>query len=305
MRRWVVREGDGATALEILQRLGEGESAIVEGRVFVGRRRARQGTDGVKPGDVVTVGAPPDLANSQPIEILLRTGDLLAVAKPAGMSTIPDHGGASESLASRAASAADLEPAQLHATSRLDRDVSGVVVFALTPGAAIRLQAARESKLYKRRYFAIAAAAPTPSVGAWDEPIGKAADPRHRTVRGRDATDAVTKYAAVDAARSGQTLLAVTPISGRTHQIRVHAAHAGAPLLGDALYGGPSRLTLANGRVLAFVRIMLHAARVTVPLNDGEIVTIDAPLPPELQALWASLEGGPAAWENALSCDLA
>ena len=94
-------------------------------------------------------------------------------------------------------------------------------------------------------------------------------------------------------------MLAVRPVTGRTHQIRVHAAHAGAPLLGDRDYGGPTRLTLPSGKVLAPGRIALHAARVVVPGQGGALVTIASPIPPALEALWAALGGDAAAWAAA------
>jgi 23S rRNA pseudouridine955/2504/2580 synthase/23S rRNA pseudouridine1911/1915/1917 synthase len=99
-------------------------------------------------------------------------------------------------------------------------------------------------------------------------------------------------------------MLAVAPVTGRTHQIRVHAAHAGAPLLGDRAYGGPVRLTLPSGRVIEPGRIALHAARVVVPRPAGEPLVLSAPLPPELASLWSALGGEPAAWEVSLACDL-
>jgi 23S rRNA pseudouridine1911/1915/1917 synthase len=99
-------------------------------------------------------------------------------------------------------------------------------------------------------------------------------------------------------------MLAVTPLTGRTHQIRVHAAHAGAPLVGDRAYGGPVRVTLPSGRVLQPGRIALHAARVVVPGEGGSPLVAAAPVPAELEALWSALGGEPAAWEVSVSCAL-
>ena len=79
-------------------------------------------------------------------------------------------------------------------------------------------------------------------------------------------------------------LLAVEPQTGRTHQIRVHASHAGAPLLGDRDYGGAARVTLAGGRTVALARIALHAARVSVPDAHGQPLVAAAPRPPGADA---------------------
>ncbi|MGH7298021.1 MAG: RluA family pseudouridine synthase, partial [Polyangiaceae bacterium] len=91
-------------------------------------------------------------------------------------------------------------------------------------------------------------------------------------------------------------------VTGRTNQIRVHAAHAGAPLLGDRAYGGPVRVTLPSGKVLQPARIALHAARVVVPAPDGSPLVVVSPVPPALAELWSALGGDPSAWEGAASC---
>jgi 23S rRNA pseudouridine955/2504/2580 synthase/23S rRNA pseudouridine1911/1915/1917 synthase len=168
----------------------------------------------------------------------------------------------------------------------------------LTPAGADRLKRARDEHAYVRRYVAIAARAPEPREGAWDAPIGRARDPRHRAVNGREAVPARTLYATV-AEAGPYALLALAPITGRTHQLRLHASHARAPLLGDRVYGGSPSLTLPSGRVVPLGRIALHAARVTVPTQ-----VIDAPIPAELRDLWLSLGGDPAAWDTAVSWPL-
>ena len=195
-------------------------------------------------------------------------------------------------------------------TSRLDREVSGVVVFATTPEAEGRLRRAREEGRYARRYVAIAAAPADTlinvdqhGVGVWDAPIGAGKDPRHRAALGADAKEARTHWRVV-ARVPAYALLAVEPQTGRTHQIRVHASHAGAPLLGDRDYGGAARVTLAGGRTVSLARIALHAARVSVPDALGSPVVAAAPVPPELTAAWSELGGASEAWDMALSCEL-
>jgi RluA family pseudouridine synthase len=272
---------------EAVKRAGGDDAAIAQGRVFVGRRRAAHGDERVKKGDEVSVS--PRRENLD-VEILHVDADVVVIAKPAGIPTIPDHAGASHSAlhaAIRQTGGGDLHP-----TSRLDREVSGVVVMARTKGAAERLTRAREQGTYARTYVALAVKTPEPRQGTWDAPIGRAKDPRHRMVRGKNATSALTRYRVV--AECTFCLLALEPVTGRTHQLRVHAAHAGVPLLGDRVYGGPARFTLPSGKVVPFGRVALHCARVAI---DGFGV-FSAPVPEELASIWTALGGSPEAWDT-------
>jgi 23S rRNA-/tRNA-specific pseudouridylate synthase len=289
---------------DILALAGADEHAVAEGRVFVGRRRVRSEDEPVAEGEVVEVASRGALPTA-PVKILLRTDDLVAVAKPAGVPTIPDHAGAAHALVARVASEIGVDPARLHATSRLDREVSGVVFFATTPAASERLLRARATGAYERRYIAIASRAPEPDAGRWDAPIGRARDPRLRAAKGPGALASTTRYAACARSGRGEAMLAVAPLTGRTHQIRVHAAHGGAPLLGDRAYGGPALLTLGNGRVIELRRIALHALRVSVPDGDGGRLVATAPVPKELADLWSALGGEAAAWDVCGACTLA
>jgi 23S rRNA-/tRNA-specific pseudouridylate synthase len=297
----VVGRDDGRSLRDVLARAGADADAVRDGRVFVGARRARRDDEPVREGDVVEIAPPrPSVAPT----ILQRAGDLVAVDKPAGVPTIADHAGAAHALVAVVAGALGMPAERVHPTSRLDRDVSGVVILALTREAAARLMRARAEGAYVRRYFAIAARAPEPERGAWDAPIGVGRDPRLRAVGGRDAVAARTAYEVCARAPGGAAMLALAPVTGRTHQIRVHAAHAGAPLLGDAAYGGPTRVTLASGRVIEPRRIALHAARVTVPDGDGAPLVFEAPVPPVLADLWSALGGEPGAWKVCGACAL-
>ena len=300
--RWITRPGDGQTVGDVLARAGADGRAVADGRVFLARRRVRSATEAVREGDILEIA--PVRPAAGPAVILARTDDLVAVDKPAGTSTIADHRGATDALSFLVADALGLDPARIHPTSRLDRDVSGVVVFARTSEAAERLAEARSSGAYDRRYVAMAARAPEPAEGTWNAAIGRHRDPRLRKVEGRDPVSAETRYVTCGRVSSGSVLLSVTPVTGRTHQIRVHASHASAPLIGDRSYGGPVRMTLANGRVIEPRRVALHAARVVVPGRHGTRLTVDAPIPDELTRLWAALGGDPSAWEVATSCSL-
>lgn len=157
-------------------------------------------------------------------------------------------------------------------TSRLDRGVSGVVVFALTGAARDSLQNARTSSVYFRRYVAIASRAPEPNEGEWDAPIdGKPSRSRYR----------------VAATAPRGALLHVEPVTGRTHQIRIHASGAKSPLLGDTKYGGSRTLVMPTGKVLPLERIALHCAHVRV---EG-MIDARATFPLELVAMWTAVGG--------------
>jgi 23S rRNA pseudouridine1911/1915/1917 synthase len=263
-------------------------AALEEGRVFIGKRRAKPG-DAVRAGDAVRISERREV--EVVVEILHRDDRFVVVDKPAGIATIPDEHEAEGSLVWRTARALGVAPESLHVTSRLDRGVSGVVVFARTERAREQLQNARNSGRYFRQYAAIASKSPTPPEGSWDAPIGRARDPKKRMVGGREAQSASTRYRVVAAAARG-AVLSVEPVTGRTHQIRVHASHAGAPLLGDRDYGGSRTLVLPTGKVLALERVALHCARVAVK----GLVDVRAPIPSALRECWLALGGDDAAW---------
>jgi 23S rRNA pseudouridine1911/1915/1917 synthase len=307
--RWIVGRQDGPTVASVLARAGVDPEAVGDGRVFVflrgkasSRRRVRVADEPVGVGEVVEVAAAGRTAADLEPRILLAAADLVAADKPAGVPTIADHSGSAHAFSTLVARALGVKPERLHATSRLDRGVSGVVVFARTREAAARLARAREAGAYARRYVAIAAASPASPQGTWAEPIGRAGDPRLRAVAGRAPARAETKYAVV-ACAGERAMLAAMPVTGRTHQIRVHAAHAGAALIGDRDYGGPSRLVLPGGRVLEPQRIALHAWRVVVPGPRGEALEATSPFPEELTELWSRLGGDPTAWEGLTRCE--
>ena len=292
-RRWIVREEDGADVGAIVARAAPNDPrAIAEGRVFVGKTRVTRADERVSERDVVTVHAPRAASAEEP-RILLRSNDVVAAEKPAAMPTIADHHGAARTLVSFVAASVGRPAASIHPTSRLDVGVSGVVLFALSDLARARLARARENGCYARLYLAIADRSPAPAEGTWDAPIGRAPDPRHRAVGGRDAIDALTRFRVVALAKSGHALLRLEPVTGRTHQLRVHAAHAGAPLSGDSVYGGSSRLTLPSGAVRKLDRVMLHAHRVRVTDDPKAALEALSPVPEAMSRTWTDLGGDP------------
>jgi RluA family pseudouridine synthase len=298
-QRWVVDRA-GLTLRQVLDELGTPSEAVVDGRVFLDQRRV--GVD--QEPQQLLVGSEVLVYRARPaggVTLLSEMHDVIAVAKPAGISTQPDHRGIAHCLLGELAQLLGEKPDALHALHRLDRDVSGIVLVSRNSTATAWVEQAREHGAFRRRYLAMASGQLTSTSGEWNEPIGQGKRPGLRRVAGPNAKPALTRYQRVAEIAARQvSLLVVEPATGRTHQIRVHAAHAGAPLLGDGDYGGQRRVVSADGSVHELSRIALHALKVTLPLPDGNSWNIVAPPPAELLQLWQAL-GGNAADLDALS----
>ena len=244
------------------------------------------------------------------LAILGEYRGLVFVDKPAGLQTEPDAR-ASDTLVSRLAAQLGVLPSRLHALSRLDTGVSGVVTLGLTSEARRMVQEWRERKLFKRRYLALATGQPNAvfaTRGAWSDSIGRAAGSL-RAVAGRNAETAHTDYAvaasselAARATPERVHLLALAPQTGRTHQLRVHCAAHSLPLLGDRAYGGVSRLISETGAVTALDRIALHAAWVELPLPEP--LRIEAAAPAWLLRIWREFGGNEEAFAVARAVPL-
>lgn len=159
---------------------------------------------------------------------------------------------------------------------RLDRDTSGCVAFAKDAESQSRLEAQLREGDLARIYSAFVSGNPQPESGTIDLPIAKdVKSPNRRTVH-QAGEPAVTHYATV-AAFGENTLLRLSLETGRTHQIRVHLAHIGHPVVGDRMYGARSPL---------IARQALHAEQLTFRhLQSNETITVTAPLPKDMEAL--------------------
>lgn len=295
--RLVVEPGDPRTVGEALSRHGVEPTAIADGRVFASGKRVQDARTPVGEGDEIVVEDA--RAPASDVEILSEHRGLYAVSKPSGLPTEPDRSG-NASVVHAVARLLRVPPDVLHAATRLDAPVSGVVVVARGRDAARLAAELKERGDLRRRYVALGARAAEPRAGVWDAAV--AASSRG----GRGAVPAMTRYAVIAAAEAlpsapTPALFAVEPITGRTHQIRLHASGAGAPLLGDVKYGGPRRLVLPDGRTLTVPRVALHSARVEVRIAGEVEWTATAPLAPDLVMVWSALGGDSAAVEKAVT----
>lgn len=224
------------------------------------------------------------------VEVIHRDAHLLVVCKPSGLpTTSPDGKGCLVEQVQQL----DPDAPRLHASSRLDAEVTGLVTFARTPHATQALMAAREQGRYVRHYIALCERPPDPERGEWTWAIGM--DPRQPRSRvaldagSADGRRARTRYQSrrVD---ERVAVLDLWPQTGRTHQLRVHAAAAHCPLLGDRHYGGQVRLVAGDGRVARAGRVMLHCAELSLPdPSGGATLELHAPVPDDMRALYATL----------------
>lgn len=209
-----------------------------------------------------------------PLDILYEDEDLLIVNKPAGLAV---HGRSEKGdLTLGNALAFRYGPeAVFHPVNRLDKDTSGAMAVARSGYIHDRLRRMLHTPDFRREYLAVASGIVMPPSGVVDAPMGRGNAGWKQAVR-PDGRSAVTRYETVQVF-SDRTLLRVTPETGRTHQIRLHMAYLGHPLVGDALYGTP------DPRI---PRHALHSARVTLrhPVT-GETVDVAAPMPADFQRL--------------------
>ena len=295
--RWVT-----ASPLSLGQLLGQHGllSALGDGRVFVDAKRASEATLPLPAGVAVEVFAPRPSAS---ISVLGEMEEVFAVHKPAALPTEPDKSGADCVLA-QLALLMRVEVEGLFAVSRLDVGVSGVLLVTLGARSRERLLAERASGRLRRRYLALAAGVPQPGAGDWRDALGAGGAGR-RAVDGRDAQKAHSQYRVVATAdpvtrdSSATALLALSPITGRTHQLRVQASAHGAPILGDRKYGGPPRMTAKDGSVQAFSQILLHAAWVEWGF-EGERIRVTSEPVAALVDAWLALGGDLGAIQRAL-----
>lgn len=246
-----------------------------------------------KPGRALSLGAqielriPPTapsglVAESIPLDILFENDDLLVVNKPAGMVVHPSPGHDAGTLVHAVLGhVPELEgiggedrPGVVH---RLDKDTSGLIMLAKNERAHRWLQDQFRQRKVEKTYLALVDGAPPTPTGRIEAPLGR--DTSHRKLmtiqppgKGRDA---VSEYRTLERF-AAHTLLEVHPLTGRTHQIRVHLAFIGCPIVGDRVYGHKKP-------TLEISRQFLHAARLKVILpRETQTRTFEVGLPEEL-----------------------
>ncbi len=226
-----------------------------------------------------------------PLDILYEDPDLAVINKPAGLVC---HAGAGirsgtlvNALLHHMGPLETGDPQRPGIVHRLDKMTSGVMLIAKNRFAHRQLSQQFKSREVKKEYVALVHGQPSPLSGTIDLPLGR--DPRNRkkiSIRARKARSAVTHYSTVEDLGS-VSLLAVRIETGRTHQIRVHLAQKGHPVVGDSLYGAGKIRSLPPNLMAAtknLQRPFLHSRRLQFRHpRSGRILSHQAPLPPELE----------------------
>ncbi len=293
--------GDETTRLDkfLVQRLpaysrSRLQALIKDGQVTVDNQTALKSSLVLdRPATVMVRIPPPEPSRLQPeaipLDIIFENDDLMVVNKPAGMVVHPAAGHGQGTLVHAAlAHAPEMEgiggeqrPGVVH---RLDKNTSGLILLAKNDRTHRMLQEQFKQRKVHKVYLALVDGQPPTPTGRVEAAIGR--NPGERklmaVVSDLKGRPAISDYRTL-ARYSGHTLLEVQPLTGRTHQIRLHLAFIGCPVAGDTIYGG-------RRSTIPLARHFLHAARLTVTLpGEDQPRSFEAPLPPELTQILDSL----------------
>lgn len=277
------------------------QQLITEGRLLVDGQ-VRRAAFKMTPGQVVTLSLPPTEdfeleAQDIPLDIIFEDDDILLINKPAGMVVHPAPGHPRDTLVNAVLHHAPSisiqgsnRPGIIH---RLDKDTSGVMVIAKSNRAQMSLAEQWQERSVIKRYTTLVAGVVEEDSATIDAPIGRNAVNRQQMTTTRSGREAITHFTVVERFED-TTLLDVQIETGRTHQIRVHLAFIGFPVVGDALYGNKVSARIAER--LGVQRQFLHASSLGIRVpSSNEHRTFDAPLPAEMAEVLEHLRSdGPA-----------
>jgi 23S rRNA pseudouridine1911/1915/1917 synthase len=283
----VTRLGDRLTRSQLQALIKDGHATVNGAAVKTGFK--------LKGGEQIALTIPPppvaDSVAPEPIalDIVYEDDELAVINKPAGLVVHPGAGNLSGTLVNailaRYPEISEMRyaPQRRGIVHRLDKDTSGLILIAKREPAMRHLSNQFQQRTVEKVYLALVEKPPKTPIGRIDLPIAR--DPNHRTRMSvqRDGRPAVSEFTVIEHFNSGPALLEVKLLTGRTHQIRVHLAYLGSPIIGDAIYG--YRKQKLRGQ-------FLHAARLCFDHpSTGERLCFEAPLPERLQTLLDELRG--------------
>jgi 23S rRNA pseudouridine1911/1915/1917 synthase len=280
------------------------KALISSGRVLKepGNEPIRDPAAKVLAGSIFSVSVPePAPAHNEaqaiPLDIRFEDEHLIVIDKPAGLVVHPAAGNADGTLVnallhhcrgSLSGIGGVERPGIVH---RIDKDTSGLLVAAKTDPAHVGLSTQFARHSIDRRYQAIVSGVPNPPSGTVDAPLGRSSANRHKIAIQREGKGkrAVTHYRLVTPLREA-ALVECRLETGRTHQVRVHMASIGAPLIGDPTYGRTRKSHRALLETLGFRRQALHAAHLGfVHPVTSETLAFESKIPEDMQALFTNL----------------
>lgn len=271
-----------AVASELGIPVEEARKLVDVGAVYLAGKRSRDAKAKLTAGQVVMVvleeGGQSSLAGAAPapaLRVLYEDADVIAVDKPAGLTAQPTEGRVGGSLVDLVSAHLGREAGLVH---RLDKETSGVTVFGKSPEATSALAAEFRDGRARKRYVAATGPGLPPS-GTVDLPLSK--DPsrpgRWRATRAANGVPALTDFRTLSVGPEF-CVVELLPHTGRTHQLRAHLTALGAPILGDARYGGAKR---AGG--VEAPRCLLHAQALELGHpRTGQVIRVEAPVPEDL-----------------------
>lgn len=252
----------------MITRLKKGDGIMLNGKKeYVIKETAK--------GDVLRITLPDGrsekiVPNAIPIEILYEDDDILAVNKPPNMPTHPSVRHFEGTLANAVMHYYREIPFTFRAVTRLDRDTSGVVVIARNAACADILSKQLRSGIFRKEYYAVCEGVPKPAKGMINAPIKREKEGIIKRCISPDGKPAVTDYETV-CKTENLSLVHLIPETGRTHQLRLHLAHIGAPIRGDFLYGTEicGERTKLHCAVVEFIHPFTHKnIRIEAPLAE-------------------------------------
>jgi len=221
------------------------------------------------------------IVNDVPLDILYEDEELLIINKPAGITV---HANSSKSgVVTIAGMVANyLGNTAFHAVNRLDKGVTGIMVIAKTGYMHARLMKLLHTTGFQREYLAICESTPYPSFGTIDEPIGREEDSIIKRKISKDGDPSKTLYQVLSS-NDTYSLVHLKPITGRTHQLRLHMSSIGHPLVGDWLYG------TENPSIIHRPALHSYALQLHHPITNKEI-HLACPLPEDMQQFFPNWE---------------
>lgn len=227
--------------------------------------------------------APPPLAVDIPLVVVHDDPDFAVINKPAGMVTHPGAGNPTNTLMNaicgRWREILDMQNERKGIVHRLDKETSGLIVIAKNDLTHRNLMRQFQARTVQKMYYALLERPPKTAIGRIEVPIGRDQKDRRKMTPLREGRRAISEFEVVETFANGMCLVKFNLLTGRTHQIRVHAAFIGCPLVGDKTYG-------FRKQTMKTERMFLHAYQLAFDHpKTGERLTFEAPLPPELEKI--------------------